>query len=204
MKNINTQPIVDIIRADANEAVKTVMHEAQDRAETILEHSALRLQQALEQTKLEAEREADLLEDRMRRMASLEQRNALVAKKRALIDEAFLKALHALNNAPDDQVADLMTNLVLHYAAGDEALMAGSVNDGFFDEEFVKNLNQRLKDNNKKGMLTMLSERAPGMCGLILKGSRSEMNCTFTALVETRREEFESRVADILFGKENV
>lgn len=204
MKDINTQPIIDIIRADAKDAVKKVMREAQERAENILEHSALRLQQALEQSKLDANREANLLEDRMRRMASLELRNDLVAKKRALINEAFLKALDTLNNTPQDQVAGLMADLALSFAAGDEALMAGSVNDGFFDEVFVNNLNTRMKDNGKKGSLSMLSERTPGVCGLIIKGKRSEIDCTFSALLEARREELESRVADILFVKDNV
>ncbi|MDI9520698.1 MAG: V-type ATP synthase subunit E [Bacillota bacterium] len=200
---MNTKPIIDLIRSEAKDSANKVILDAKDRAENILEHSSKRLQETLEQTRADAEREADLLEDRMRRMASLEQRNELVAKKRALIDEAFSKALDTLNNAPKKQVADLMTDLVLNYAVGDEALMAGEVNDGFFDEAFVKNLNNKLAEKNKKGALTMLAERVPGVCGLFLKSSRSEINCTFSALIETRREEFESKVADILFAKEN-
>lgn len=204
MSNINTKPIVELIRKEANEAAKKVISEASDRAATILERSAELLQASLQKTKADARLEADQLEDRMLRMSSLEQRKDLVIKKRALIDEAFQKALARLNQLPDAAVARVMESLLLEYANGGETLIAGAVNDGFFTERFVEKVNLRLKEQNKPGSLSMLSERIPGVCGLIIKDEKSEINCTFEALLESRREGLESGVADMLFSAEQV
>ncbi len=204
MSNINPQPIIDLIQKEARDSARKVISEAQDRASTILEHSSARVEQALEQTRLEAQKEADLLEDRMRRMAGLEERKDLVNKKRAFIDEAFKTALDKLNAQSSEQVASFMESLVIKYAAGGETLKAGAMNDGFFTSDFVERLNKRLVENKKTGALTMSDGRLPNVCGLVLQSDKSDINCTFAALLETRREELEAVVADILFAHENT
>ncbi len=204
MSNINTQPIIDLIRAEAKESARKIMQEAQDRATTIKERSSERLEQMLEKTRQDAQSEGDLLQDRMLRMASLEQRKSLVSKKRELIDDAFTKAIEQLNNLPSKQVAKRMKDMLLAYAKGDETLAVGAVNDGFFTEQFLKEVNDSLKAKNKPGTLTADNDRVPGVCGLILKDNKSEIYCTFEALLETQREELESVVADILFPAEQA
>lgn len=204
MSNINTQPIIDLIRAEAKESARKIMQEAQDRATTIKERSSERLEQMLEKTRLDAQSEGDLLQDRMLRMASLEQRKSLVSRKRELIDDAFTKAIEQLNNLPSEQVAKRMKDMLLAYAKGDETLAVGAVNDSFFTQQFLKDVNDSLKTQNKPGTLTADNDRVPGVCGLILKDNKSEIYCTFEALLETRREELESVVADILFPAEQA
>jgi len=94
----------------------------------------------------------------------------------------------------------MMSDLAAENAQGDETLAAGSVNDGFFTQAFVDALNARLASAGKKGQLRMDEARVPGVCGLVLKGASSQTHCTFAALMDTRREDLEARVASILFA----
>jgi V/A-type H+-transporting ATPase subunit E len=199
MDNINTQPILELIHADARDAADKLVAGARDRAAAIGEYAGRRIQQLHEETQQSAQSEAILLEDRMRRLALLEVRKDLVAQKRRLIEQAFDEAIKELNMTPSDQVGQIMSDLLVAYAAGDETLTAGSVNDAFFTPDFVNAANERLLAAGKPGKLVMDEKREPGVCGLILKSSHSQTHCTFSALMETRREELEASVATILF-----
>lgn len=199
MDSINTQPILELIHTDARNAADKLIADARDRAAAIGEHASRRIQQLREEIRQNAQSEAVLLEDRMRRLALLEVRKELVAQKRSLIDQAFDKAIKKLNRTPSDQVGRIMSDLLVAYAAGDETLTAGSVNDAFFTPDFVIAANERLVDAGKPGKLVMDEQREPDVCGLILKSSHSQTHCTFAALLETRREELEASVAAILF-----
>lgn len=199
MSDLSAKPILELIQQDAREAADKLILEARDRAATISEQASLRVQQQLDETTRQAQAEADLLEDRMRRLAMLEERKGLVAHKRGLIDQAFAQALDQLNALPDDQVAQVMGSLLDQFAQGTETLAAGAINDGFFTQAFVDAANGRLAARGKPGSLAMEPGRHPGVCGLILRSARTEMHCTFAALVETRRDALEARVASILF-----
>ena len=202
MSTINTQPILDLIHKEAQEAADRMLKEAKGRAEDIYESSALRIATMQQETKAMAKAEADVQEDRIKRLFMLEERKDFVSMKREVIDEAFQAALAQLNQTPKDQVAQLMSDLVLSNASGKEVLQAGEVNDSFFTEAFVQNVNERLIKAGKPGQLKMDPARYPGVSGLVLKTQQSEMHCTFNALLDTKREELETRVAAILFPQE--
>lgn len=199
METFNAQPILDVIHAEANEAAEKLILEARDRAATISERSNSRIEALREQTMADAQREAALMGDRMRRLSELEDRKALVAGKRVLIDKVFTQALSRLNALPVEQVSAIMLDLLVKHAAGDEGLAAGNVNGGFFTPAFLEKANERLSQEGKKGSFHALPEKIEGVCGLVLKGANSEMHCTFGALLEAQREGLETRVASILF-----
>ena len=202
MSTINTQPILDLIKKEAQEAADRLLKEAKGRTEDIYESAADRIATLQKKTREQAKAEADIQEDRLRRLFMLEERKDLVGLKREVIDEAFLTALAQLNQTPADKVAQIMGDLVLQNAAGDEVLQAGAVNDAFFTDAFLQEMNTRLKQAGKPGTLTMAADRYPGVCGLVLKTSQSEMHCTFDALLSTKREELETSVAAILFPQD--
>lgn len=199
MERLDTKPILDQIQADARQAADTLLSEARDRAAAISERSGRRVQELVEDTRAKAQAEADLLEDRMLRLAGLEQRNLFVAAKRELINRAFEQAIQTLNKVPGNQVTRVIGDLLLRYAAGDETLVAGEINDAFFTQDFIRDINQRLSQSGRQGHLCAGEGREPGVCGVVLRGRNSQVNCTFAALMEARREEMESAVAGILF-----
>ncbi len=199
MDGINTQPILDLIRKDADETARKLLREAEDRALTIHEQSDLRVLRLRDETAAKANLDAEQLAQRMGRLALLDERKDLLAAKRAMIDEAFAQALSRMHQLSDEQVEKQILEMLLQNAVGDETLVPGDINDGFYTADFIRKANENLIRAGKVGGLMDSGEKAPGICGVVLRRVSSEMHCTFEALLEGRREALESGIADILF-----
>ena len=202
MDSINTQAIIDLILQDARAQADAFVAEADRRASEMLFQSGLRLQRLEDEARAQADRDARVQDDRIRRLHYLETKKELVTDKRALMAQAFNQALMELNRSPEDQVAAIMLDLLAQLAEGEETLYAGAVNDAFFTESFVQKANARLQEAGKPGKLVMGEGRREGVCGLVLTTKSSELYCTFQALLENRQEELEARVAAILFPED--
>ena len=199
MDSINTQAIIDLILQDAKTQADAVMADADRRVSELMFQSGLRLQRLEDEARSQADRDAKVQDDRIRRLHQLEYKKELVAGKRGLLEQAFTMAVEALNSTPEDQVAAIMTDLLVQYASGEETLIAGAVNDAFFTEDFVNAANESLQKAGKPGTLVMGEGRRDGVCGLVLTTMNSELQFTFLALMENRQEELEAQVAAILF-----
>lgn len=199
MDSINTQAIIDLILQDAKTQADAVMADADRRVSELMFQSGLRLQRLEDEARSQADRDAKVQDDRIRRLHQLEYKKELVAGKRGLLEQAFTMAVEALNSTPEDQVAAIMTDLLVQYASGEETLIAGAVNDAFFTEDFVNAANESLQKAGKPGKLVMGEGRRDGVCGLVLTTTNSELQFTFLALMENRQEELEAQVAAILF-----
>lgn len=199
MDGINTQPILDLIRKDADETTRKLLKEAEDRALTIHEQSDLRVLRLRNETEAKVSLDTEQLAQRMGRLALLDERKDLLAAKRALIDEAFTQALSRMHQLSIEQVEKQILEMLLQNAVGDETLVPGDINDWFYTPDFIRKANENLGRTGRTGGLTDSGEKAPGICGVVLRRKNSEMHCTFEALLEGRREALESGVADILF-----
>jgi vacuolar-type H+-ATPase subunit E/Vma4 len=196
-------PILEIIRSDAQQTVNKLLKEAEDRAFTIYEESDLRLNQLREDTQMKARADAGQLADRLTRLKELEDRKALLQAKRSLIDVAFAQALVRMRRLSDEKMESFMLALLVENAAGAELLIPGDVNGGFYSPDFIQKANAALVLSGKAGNLRDSGEKAPNVCGLVLKSEQFEVYCTMEALLDTRRGDFESGVAAILFPDES-
>lgn len=199
MDSINTQPILDLIRKEAEETARKLLEEAQDRAMTIREQSALRVAHLEDETAQKAALDGSRMAERMQRLALLDERKDLLAAKRALIDEAFAQALSALHQLSDGEVEAQILEMVLQNAVGDEQLIPGGINRGFYSQEFIRKANERLAKAGKEGALSDSGETAPDVCGVVLRRMNSETHCTFEAMLEGKKEALELGTAAILF-----
>ena len=157
------------------------------------------MERAHEQMLTRAQRDGEELEQRMLRMAELDERKELLGKKRALIDEAFAAARKKLGALSAQEKRAFFLAQVVKSAEGDEALIVGAVGDDWFDDAFVAEANAALGKAGKPGKLALAAERRAGCEGLVLSAGGAENNCTFEALLDAIRSEAETRVAQILF-----
>lgn len=204
MENLDTKPILDLIREDAKKNADKLIADAQERAMDILEKSRHNISLWKEETKAKAEADADLLADRMQRLSALEDRKLLLSARRQILDQAFSQVLSELHALPREQVSQEILVMILANAQGDETLEAGQLNDSFFTRDFVKLANDGLIAKGKPGNLTMGEQRVPGVCGVVLKSRNSQVYCTFESLLDSKREQLEGPVAQILFPVEGT
>ena len=196
---MDAQAILDIIAQDAQEAAHRALREAQDRVLTIHEGSDMRTGQLRDDTQKRAGAEAVQLADRMARLAELEERKEQLTAKRNLIDRAFTLALDKLRHLPTEETGDIILSLIRQNAAGDEMLMVGSINSGFFTPSFIQKANDVLISIGKPGRLTDSGQKVENVSGLVLKTPQSELYCTLEALLNDKREALEPAVAAVLF-----
>ncbi len=196
---MDTQPILSLILEEARQAAQKAEAAAGERALSIEKDSQEKAAAAKERALSDAAAEAAASRERARRLRELEDRKYALAARRKLMDEAFDKALISLRALPDAEMERLMLDLVAQNASGDERLLAGDINGGFYTPAFIEKANRSLEASGKKGGLKDAGSRAKGCCGLVLQSASSSTYCTVDALVEAGREGLEQKVAALLF-----
>ena len=193
---MNAEAILNKIGEDARETAEQLKADANRKAEELKSASQAKVQALHDQNVKQAEAEAAALTDRMRRMAELENRKLLLEKKRQVMDEAFQSALAELCGQPTDKTRAFMMKHLTDAAQGDESLLVGAENGGWFDQRFLDELNQAVN-----GKVTLAEGRAPNVTGAVLVRGGTEVYLTYESLLESARIRLETEIAQILFNE---
>jgi vacuolar-type H+-ATPase subunit E/Vma4 len=196
---MDAQAILTKIKQDAQDAALRIQAEAEEKAKALmLEAKAHR--EALEKTMLaQAEQECARMEERLRRMADLDDRKAMLQQKRDVIDDAFRLAKDKLNKAkPADRRAFYLRQAV-KCAGGDERLIVGADGADWFDGAFLDDVNKALQSAGKPNKLNLADERRKGCAGVVLSHRGAEVLITFDSLLDEARPDLEQVAAQTLF-----
>lgn len=196
---MNAQTIVGKILQDARGQAQALLREARDAAERSKEALERRIADQREAVCKQAEQDAQAQEDRMLRMAELEQRKDLLAAKRAVMDRAFDLALEKMLSMPARQARAYNLERLCALAQGGEALVIGDPAPDWFDASFLEEANQALRQAGRPGGLTLSADHPPLQGGFVLRRAGLELNCSYGALLKTQRLALEGEVAGILF-----
>ena len=175
------------------------MRDANEKAARLRDAAEKRMAAAHSRLMMQASEDAEAARLRMERMEELEERKRLLSDKRALINEAFAQALDKLEAMPSQQARAFLMTEAAAVADGDETVILGSKNPGWFDDKFLADLNTLLQKQGKPGQLTLGKETRDGETGLILAKNGMEISCTFASLLDSRRLDMEADIAAILF-----
>ena len=197
---MDAQAILTKIETDAKDTAQKVLTDAEEKAKTM----ALEAQQNREMLKstmlAQAEQECTQMEERMHRMAELDDRKAMLSQKRKIIDEAFALAKEKLQKTkPKDRRAFYLRK-VTEFAAGQETLIVGKDDAGWFDDGFLLDANNALKAAGKPGGLKLQKERMDDCAGVVLSHKGAQVYVTFDALLDEAQGELEQAAAQALFN----
>ena len=199
---MNAEAILNKIGEDAKETAERIESEAQARAAEWKAASRDRIEGMHATMVAQARKDGDELEQRLLRMSELEDRKALLQKKRELIDAAFARASEKLVATTASEKRAFFLRQILRFAAGDETLVIGAEHADWFDERFITEANKALVANGKPGRLAPSAEQRRGCIGLVLVSNGAEIPCTFGAFLEEARADMEQQVAaDLLNGQ---
>ncbi|MFR3796531.1 MAG: hypothetical protein ACLT1X_03195 [Christensenellales bacterium] len=195
---MNANAIQEKILSDARTSASDIMRDANEKAAR-LRDAAEKADGCCAQPPDDAGFEdAEVARLRMERMEELEERKRRSATS-ALIDEAFAQALDKLEAMPPQQARAFLMTEAAAVADGDETVILGSKNPGWFDDKFLADLNTMLQKQGKPGQLTLGEEKRDGETGLILAKNGMEISCTFASLLDSRRLDMEADIVAILF-----
>ena len=196
---MDAQAILTKIEQDARDAALRIQAEAQEKANSLIAEAQAR-RETQENTMLsQAEQECARMEERMRRMADLDNRKAMLQRKREVIDAAFTRASEMLSQAkPADRRAFYLRQAV-RFAHGEETLIVGAEGADWFDGAFLGDLNQALQSAGKPGKVQLAAERRNGCAGVMLSQKGAEVLITFDSLLDEARPTLEQIAAQTLF-----
>ncbi|MGQ9608599.1 MAG: V-type ATP synthase subunit E [bacterium] len=180
------------IKKKASSAAEKIIQEANEQAEALKKS-------ALEDAKVRAEQH----KQRIISAANLEFRKEILAEKQNAIDEAFKEAMRLLVNMNDDEYKKTIKNMILsNVQTGDEEIIFSERDKNRLGNGFLRDVNNQLTKNKKKGNLTLSKSTYDMPGGFVMKRGDIELNNSFSALMESLREDLESEVSKILFPTE--
>ncbi len=197
---MNAQAILDKIAQDAQDAAVRIDSEARAKAAQLKAASRFKIEAQHAATLAQAQRDSDELEQRMLRMAELEERKAMLAKKRMLIDDVFSQTYALLAQMTTAEKRAFFLRQIVRFATGDETL-AISQNAAWFDEAFLADANTALAAAGKPGRLVLALERTQADEGVTLRHGGAEIRCTLRVLMDDARSTMEQQAAEALFAE---
>ena len=192
--------IIERIMLDAQEQAESNRSAARQKAEAILAEgrdcTAKKVQAMQDSAKADA---ANLIK-RHAAVAGLELRKEELAMKRAMLEDAFVKAENAVANVSDEEYDALMADLLAECAnAGDGEVLIAGRDKRLLPAKFVGMAQKKLRD---KGVETRVKQGAVDERlenGFIYTADGMEINCSISEVIRQRKGELESEVYAILF-----
>ena len=194
---MDVSSITGRIEDSARQNAKRFLDEANSRIQSMQDACDGYVEQSRREAVRDAEAEAKVLEQNLRRLGALEDRKDLLRLKHELIDEGFEAARAALLELPEKELKQLFLRLVRQAAQGHELVSVGAIKPGFY-QGFVAEANALLQKDGKPGGLKDANKQRAGICGVILSSPGSEVHCTLDMLLRGKREALEGEVARIL------
>ena len=136
--------------------------------------------------------------ERMASAADLEARKALLSFKQELVGDIFDAAAKRLSSLPEAEYTDFLASQAAKASAtGKETLLFNARDAASVGSAVAKKANALL---GAKGKLTVSDETREIPGGVIVKNGDIETNCAINMLVQLRRSDLASQVAEILFA----
>lgn len=195
---MNAEAITLKILEDARAQAAQVLRDAHQRADELQAQGDAQIEARRLESEAQAEKQADELRDRMLRMAELDQKKALLAAKREVIDQAFEDAGRRMEEMDGAAKKAFMEKLLLGSAEGGEEIIPDEKDRGLFDAAYMAHLNDALEKAGKEGVTLSPKSRDLGG-GFVLKKGGLEINCAFDAVLRQMRPTLEAEVASVLF-----
>ena len=190
---MSLEKIIERIGEEFSLEIDRIKRETQDRVSEILKEARGKAASIKEEILQAASFEAQKRRDRILTTNNLEARRIVLEEKERLIEEAYNKALAKLERLGKKSYQDIIKKMLLKVAkSGSGEIIISKEDRKRITLSFIKNINKELK----------ISKEDRGISGgFILKREKIEVNNSFESLFRSKREELESRLVKILFGK---
>lgn len=197
---MNTEVILAKIEEEARQNAAEILKDAKEKAVLSKSASDNKIAQEKEQTLKQAETQGQQLEERMLRMAQLEQGKELLLLKQKIMDDAFDRALSAMQQLPKEELEAFFATLVLQAAQGTETILLGDKHREWFEEAFVTRMNEKCLEMGKPANLRLSAKLFPNATGVVLQGEGTLVHCSLESVLSAYRMDLEASVAATLFS----
>lgn len=190
-----TQDMIARILADAEAEGARIEEQARSKAAALLQEAEEQAGESKRRAGEEAAKQAEDVVRSAKSAAELIRRNSLLEKRRQLIADALNGTVRDLAALPDEAYMSLLLRLSETAARKGEGVLRLNARD--LARQGTETLSRDLGD----GRVIRLSEEPAAIDGgFLLEYGELEMNSSFSALVEEKRERLEDLLNRELFG----
>ncbi len=187
--------------ADAEREIAALNEETKSKCDEIRAEYERKAQEEYSSRMAEGVRQCATRAERLGSAAEMEAKKAILAFKQEMVAKAFADAAERLANLPrEEYIAFLAGQAAAAAASGSEELIFNERDKAAVGADVAKAANALLKDKGFPGALTVSDETRGISGGVIVRKGNIEVNCAVETLVQLRRSELASQVAEILFA----
>ena len=219
------EKVIGKIIADAEADARVILDKAQAECEAVKAKAAAETEAEIEKLKDECDRECQSLIIRARSSAAMAKRNAVLAARAKLIDDAYAAVEKIMYNMNGDQYLELLHKMLrsaIKNQLEGEAESLRLYGEDISPDAYEVVLNSRDRETYGEKLLAtyrtgygsrispavlaklrLANDTAPIDGGIILRCGPVETNCSLAMLMAENRRETEARVSSILFGDAN-
>lgn len=188
---MSNDKIVTAIINDANLYADGVKIKANRDAEKIVSEAERLASEYVAEKIKEAEFDAEQIVNNKRTLIRLDENKVNLGARRKALDEVYLKASKLLENADAKTYLGVVSGMIEKYAEdGEELIISKSAPVKASDLNALKTV----KDKN-----LLVKEGGNFSGGVMLKGKGYEKSLTFSALIDSLRQQTETNISEKLF-----
>ena len=187
--------------ADAEAEIAALTAETKARCEEIRADYEKKAQEEYQSRLAEGVKAAETRMQRLGSAAEMEAKKSILAFKQEMVAKAFEDATERLANLPQEQYVQFLASQAAAAAAtGSEELIFNARDKAAVGALVAKAANELMEKKGVKGALKVSDETRAISGGVIVRQGNIEVNCAVETLVQLRRSELASQVAEILFS----
>ncbi len=193
------EKIIERINSVSAEECASIALQAEKDCELIRADYAQKIQKAYDSAMKSGEIEINLDAERYIRNAKLDARKDILSTKQDILDKVFEAAKSKLKAMPENEYIDWLVSLICKISDGTGEIIL-SKQDKQLEDKIIAKAREALLASGKKPELTISAESRNIDAGFVLIDGKTEVNCSISALMELKRQEIATKVAEQLFA----
>ena len=194
------EKITEKILGDAQAEAAAILADAKKEADGIVASYQAEADEQKQKLAEAAQVQAAEQERRIISSAELDARKAILARKQALIAQAFDATKKKITTMDEPSYIDFLCTLAAQSVLdGKEEVVLSAEDSQKFGQKVVDGANKILQDAGKVGELTLSNENRP-IVGLVLKGRDLEVNCALDTVINLLKDDLSAEVAKALLN----
>lgn len=195
------EDIVRNIKAKATQEAKRIKEEANKERDKIIKKTKEEADKVKKSILHQFESQAKDEKRKLVIKARSDERKKLLMIKRKLMDEAFRQAEQKLNSLEKGEYLSLIKkSLLSNIDSGEDEIIVSPRDEEWMEGNFIKDLRRSLKEAGTTEEVRLSPKLEAQERGFILKKKEMQINCTFSSLFLSLRDELEMEVARRLFS----
>ena len=195
------EKITEKILGDAQAEAAAILADAKKEADGIVASYQAEADEQKQKLAEAAQVQAAEQERRIISSAELDARKAILARKQALIAQAFDATKKKITTMDEPSYIDFLCTLAAQSVLdGKEEVVLSAEDSQKFGQKVVDGANKILQEAGKVGELTLSSENRPIVGGLVLKGRDLEVNCALDTVINLLKDDLSAEVAKALLN----